>query len=163
MTTGKKEFAVQDRLDSHEKDLDLILEKIGLSYVKDEDSIGVLKISSSDLKMMESEECCIKSYQLQQYGMYVQSMYNRLENIKSWCDKNLQIIAVKNSRSYQNHNFMKMEEKIALAIKDSPHALKLNKILERAKGQCSEISNINQKIQKMSDTLLELSRIKRSK
>jgi hypothetical protein len=166
--SGKKESltpeTIEDKLKEYEKELDSIVEKIGVTYVKDDVSIETLSLPYHKLKSMDQQECCILSYQIQQYGMYIQSIVNRLDNIKEWSERCLEILIGKYSKNYQRENtYIKFEEKRALLILENSAAEALNKIYLKSSGKSKELYTISQKISKMSDTLIELSKSKRVK
>jgi hypothetical protein len=166
--SGQKESlsqeTIENKLREYEKELDSIVEKIGISYIKDEVSIETLSLSYAQLKSMDQQECCIVAYQIQQYGMYIQSLINRLDNIKDWSERCLEILIGKYSKNYQKENtYVKFEEKRAYLIVENSAAEALNKIFIKSAGKSKELYGLSHKISKMSDTLIELSKSKRVK
>ena len=153
--------SIDESLKKYETDLDNLIEKIGISYTKDEEAIQALSLSYQQLKKMDQQECCVLSYQIQQYGLYIQSLQNRLINIQNWCQKSLEILVAKYCKP-QPGVYLKYEEKLGQIIVENTAGEYLNKLLMKATSKARELSTLTQKISKMSDTLIELSKAKRN-
>lgn len=160
MNSGNTESLIDTKIKKYEEELDSIIEKIGISFYKDDASIEALKLSYQQLVNMDQRECCILAYQLQQYGLYVQSIINRLNSISYWLNESINKIVGKYSKNYGN-NFTKFEEKRAAIIAENESAEYLMKLLVKTNGKNKELYSISTKIATMSSTLIELSKSKR--
>ena len=161
MKNGEVESTIESKMLRYEKELDTIIEKIGVTYVKDNISLETLNLTYEQLSKMDQQECCILSYKLQQYGLYVNSIYNRLENVKNWAEQYLSIIIGKYSKNYGTI-YTKFEEKRAAIIAENSAAEKLLQIVLKAGGKSKEINGLSQRISTMATTLLEISKSKRT-
>lgn len=161
MSNGNLESSIDTKINNYEKDLDDIIEKIGISFYKDEASIEALSLSYQQLKDMDQRECCILAYQLQQYGLYIQSITNRLNSISYWLNESLNKIVGKNCKNYGT-DYTKFEEKKAAIIAENEAANYLMKLLIKSSGKNKELYSISAKIATMATTLLEISKSKRA-
>lgn len=161
--SGEKESLIESQISKYEKQLDEIIDKIGISFIKDSVSIQTLNLSYDQLKAMDQQECCILSYKIAQYSLYVQSIYNRLGSVKNWCEQYLNVLVGKYGKNYDNGQFIKYDEKKAYLIADNVYAENLMKMILRSGGKQNELAQISQKINNMSNILLELSKSKRSR
>lgn len=162
MNNGQEELAVSKKLSDYEKILDDIVDKIGISYVKDEDSLKTLNLTYEQLRDMDQQECCILAYKLQQYSLYLQSVHNRLNSIKKWAEESLNKIVGKYAKKYGD-GYTKYEEKRAYIISENTAAEALVKVILKAGGKSNEINGISSKVSHMANILLELSKSKRHK
>lgn len=160
MNNGKEESIVELQNINYEKELDSIIDKIGISFVKDDVAIETLNLTHSQLNAMDQQECCILSYKLQQYGLYINSIYNRLENIKNWAEQRLSVIVGKYAKNYGDI-YTKYEEKRSAVIAENSAAEAYLKIILKAGGKAKELNTVSQKISAMATTLLEISKSKR--
>ena len=160
MNSGEVESTIESKILKYEEELDAIIDKIGISYFKDDVSIEALNLNYEQLSKMDQQECCILSYKLQQYGLYINSVYNRLENIKNWAENYLNVIIGKYCKNYGT-TYTKFEEKKAAIIAENSAAEALLKVILKVGGKAKEISGLSQKIQSMATTLLEISKSKR--
>lgn len=160
MNNGEIESTVESKIASYEAELDSIIDKVGISYVKDEVSLEALNLTHAQLLSMDQQECCVISFKLQQYGLYVNSIYNRLENIKNWAEERLSIIIGKYAKNYGTA-YTKYDEKRAAIIAENSVAEALLKVVLKSGGKAKELSGVSQRIGNMATTLLELSKSKR--
>jgi len=162
MQNGNLESLIDTKVKKYEEELESIIEKIGISFYKDEASIEALKLSYQQLRDMDQRECCILAYQLQQYGLYIQSVTNRLNSISYWLNESLNKIVGKYCKNYGGDNgFTKFEEKKASIIAENEAADYLMKLLIKSSGKSKELYSISGKIATMASTLIELSKSKR--
>lgn len=160
MTSGNLELAIDEKIKKYEKELDDIIEKIGISFYKDEASIEALKLTYSQLRDMDQRECCILAYNLQQYGLYIQSVTNRLNSISYWLNESINKIVGKYAKNYGT-DYTKFEEKRAAIIAENEAANHLMSLLIKASGKNKELYSLSTKIGSMANTLLEISKSKR--
>jgi hypothetical protein len=161
MSSGNLELTIDEKIKKYEKELDDIIEKVGISFYKDEASIEALKLSYEQLRDMDQRECCILSYNLQQYGLYIQSVVNRLNSISYWINESINKIVGKNCKNYGN-DYTKFEEKKSAIIAENEAANYLMSILVKSSGKTKELYGLSAKINTMAATLLEISKSKRT-
>lgn len=160
MNSGEIESSIESKIEQYEASLDELIDKIGISYVKDEESIEALKLTYNQLSKMDQQECTILAYKLAQYGLYIQSVQNRLSNINNWCNTALEKIVGKHAQNYGTQ-FTKYEEKKACIIAENSAAAALSKLILKSSGKYKELNGISTKIANMSTILIELSKSKR--
>lgn len=157
--SGEEELATESRLKIFEKELDNLIESIGISFVKDSVSTDALELTYEALLKIDPRECLILNYKLHQYGLYIQSLYNRAENIKNWANHNINIVAGKEGSNYGD-KWTKWEEKKAMVISGNSFAKALNDIYLKSSSKSTELSGISMKIEKIAYALHELSKKK---
>lgn len=160
MQNGNLESSIDMKMKKYEEEVESIIEKIGISFYKDEASIEALKLSYQQLRNMDQRECCILAYQLQQYGLYIQSIVNRLNSVSYWLNESINKIVGKYAKNYGDH-FTKFEEKKAAIISENEAASYLMKLLIKTNGKNKELYSLSAKIATMSTTLIEISKSKR--
>lgn len=160
MKNGELESLVDSKLKKYEEQLDDIVNKVGISYVKDEVSIEALKLTYKQLTAMDQQECCIIAYKLSQYGLYIQSIHNRLSSIAGWADESLSRMVGKYAKNYGD-SYTKYEEKRAAIINENSAAKALADLSIKANGKMQELYGVSQKIASISNILIELSKSKR--
>ncbi len=157
--SGKEESLTQSRLKEFEQELDAMLANIGITFIQNPEVIDALQLTYEQLKNIVSEEALILACQLQQYALYIQSVYNRLDSIKGWAEHNLSVVVGKEGRNYGT-DYTKYEEKRAYVINENSYAKALAKILLSSSSKAKELNHMSNKIEKYSYILLELSKRK---
>lgn len=157
--SGEAESATDFHLKKLEKELDDLVGSIGITYIKDQVSIDALNMDYQDLAKIHPQECLILNYKLHQYGLYVQSVHNRAENIKNWANHNLNVVVGKEGHAYGN-NWTKFEERRVMVVAGNSFAKALSDIYLKASSKATELYGISTKIEKIAFALYELSKRK---
>lgn len=157
--SGEEELATESRLKQFESELDGLVSSIGISYVKDDYAIKALELTYEQLVKISPQEALIANFKLQQYGMYIHSLFNRAENIKNWANHNLNVVVGKYGQQFGD-KWTKFEERKAMVVSGNTFATALNNILLKASAKSIELNGISAKIEKIAYALHELSKRK---
>ena len=157
--SGEEELATESRLKQFESELDSFIDSIGISFVKDDYAIKALELTYDQLVKISPQEALIANFKLQQYGLYILSLYNRAENIKNWANHNLNVIVGKYGQQYGD-KFTKFEERRCMVVAGNTFAYALNNILLKASSKSTELNKIADKVDKIAYALHELSKKK---
>lgn len=155
--SGSEESATELRAKKFEEELDSLIESIGITFIKDDVSIQALNLTYEQLKKISPQECLILNYKLHQYGLYIQSLHNRADNIKNWANHNLNVVVGKEGHNYGD-KYTKFEERKAMVTSGNSYAKALNDILLKASSKATELTMLAAKIEKIAFALYELSK-----
>ncbi len=148
---------IESKMSSFITKLDELIDSIGFSNTKNDEAISAMNLTYEQLKRIEPKECLILCYSLNQYSLYIQTLYNRAENIKKWIEHNLSVIYSKHLKDYQGY----IEEKKLCILNENTYAAELYQRLLDANAKLIELNSISQKIYQLSYTLSELSKVKK--
>lgn len=154
---GEEELATESRLKDFERDLDNLINSIGITFTKDEVATEALNLTYEQLKKMHYQEALILNYKLHQYGLYILSLYNRAENIKNWANHNLNVVVGKEGHNYGS-TYTKFEERRVMVIAGNSFAKALSDIYLRSSAIATELNGLSLKIEKIAYSLFELSK-----
>lgn len=157
--SGSDALATESRAKQFEQELDDLISSIGIVYTQDEVAIHALSLTYEDLKNLDPREALIFNYKLHQYGLYIQSLQNRAENIKNWANHNINVVTGMEGSSYGD-KYTKWEERKAMVCVGNTFAKALNNILLKASSKSIELNMLSAKIEKIAFALYELSKRK---
>lgn len=148
---------VESKISDFFSKIDKSIGSLGFSNTKNQEAIQALNLTYEQLKKIEPKECVILCYALNQYSLYIQTLYNRADSIKKWLDHNLNVIYYKNIGNHIGY----LEEKKMCILNENTYAQELYKRLLETTVKLTELNNISNKISQLSFTLSELSKVKK--
>lgn len=100
-----------------------------------------------------------KAFTLQKYGAYLQKSINQEKIKQNWAKSNLRVLYGKESTKYDRWSY---EERKDAILADNEACMALNEILLNAESRITQIEYISTYMSSMSDTLLNMSKDRRS-
>jgi hypothetical protein len=119
----------------------------------------ILNMNSADLNSLSSKECLGYAYELYGYSEYLESVKAKEKIVLEWANSSIWYIISQSLDSYGT-SYTKWEQKYYSAVKENPLASEILKIKKHAEARVSILDGKSSKIQKMADTLNNLSRVK---
>ncbi len=140
--------------------IDEWIECKGLPKIEENESVStVLNMRSDELRLLSPKECLFYAYELYAHAEYLESVRAKEKIVLEWSNSSLWYIISKSMESYGT-NYTKWEQKYYSAIRENPLASEILKIKKHAESRVSIIDGKSNRVQKMADTLSNLSRIK---
>ena len=150
----------QERLDEFLESVDAWIICKGLPVIeKNEMAESILNMRSQDLSALSPKECLMYAYELYAYGEYVESIKVKEKIVLDWANSSIWYIISQSLDSYGS-GYTKWEQKYYSAVKENPLASEILKIKKHAEARLSTVENKSSKIQRMADTLSNLSKTK---
>ena len=117
----------------------------------------ILSFTADTLQTLTAEECLSYAYELHAYGEYLESVKVKENIVLEWADASIWYTI---STLMQNYGtkFTKWQEKYYSAIQENPLASYLLTIKINAESRVTILNGKSERIQKMADTLTNLSR-----
>jgi hypothetical protein len=119
----------------------------------------ILNMGSADLNALSSRECLGYAYELYAYAEYLESIKAKEKIVLEWADSSIWYIISQSLDDYGG-SYTKWEQKYYSAVKENPLASEILKIKKHAESRVSMMDGKSNRVQKMADTLSNLSRIK---
>lgn len=119
----------------------------------------ILNMKSQELSILSSRECLMYAYELYAYGEYVESIKVKQKIVLDWANSSIWYIISQSLDSYGG-SYTKWEQKYYSAVKENPLASEILKIKKHAEARLANVESMSSKIQRMADTLSNLSKTK---
>jgi hypothetical protein len=160
--SGPIELKVDDMLIRIHDELNKFNDKHGLKIRPDGDISIYLNMPEKMLREMSADEAGSAAYMVSRHAAYVKQQYNREQAIIKWTRTTLNRLAVTHAPNYQDSKFLKLEEKVALVAADNEYAREVERKLLAAEIKASELYDMHSQLNRITDTLIEIQRTKRS-
>lgn len=150
----------QERLNEFLQAVDEWISCKGLPEIKpNEQAETILNMKSQDLNSLSAKECLGYAYELYAHSEYLESIKAKEKIVLEWSNSSIWYIIAPSLDSYGT-GYTKWEQKYYSAIKENPLASEILKIKKHAESRLSMIESKSFKVQKMADTLSNLSKVK---
>lgn len=152
---------VREQLSEYQSVLDHLAELTKLSKVPLNDDVDeILGMRYATLSKLSAEQCGEYAFILAQYAAHIQVAQNEARAKQNWAHSELVEQSAGVLDSYGD-NYVRMEVKIAKAIKEHENLKLLNDIERKATSIITQLDFIASRINMMAQTLLELQQTKR--
>lgn len=150
-TARDKIYKIDNILDEYEK-------KSGLSPCKppgNEDELQkYLSMDRAELESIQQEKCAEIAYRLNQFGFYIQRLYNREKTRIIWAQQELTNTIAKSVNDYGQ--FTKHDVKVALIIRENTYAANLQKIIVYAEQRAQRLEFLATSIKYLADGMRDI-------
>lgn len=159
--SGDQKLSTQLLLKDFIDKLDLYVAGLGLGSITYSSEVEkALNFKADELRGLNSEECGVYAYKLQQFALFIQKEKNRSKNISNWIDNNIKILIAKEGKSYGD-NFTKYDMIRSSIITFDTYGEALGKLYDEFNSKSEELDQISNKIAAISKTLSDLQYTKR--
>ena len=154
--TSKEEISYWDSiLDEYENSLGL--PKYNTSGINESEFNDYLNMSRDEIEKLTPEDCGAVALRLNQFSFYTQRTINREQARYDWAEDTIKNIIADEINNYKGYGYI---EKAAQAIKHNDRANSLEKIKKYAKQRINRLSYLANAINNMSNTLLNIQKLK---
>ncbi len=150
---------------TEEQKIDSLLEKyelsIGLAAIPSEKTFPCMKylyLSHEELSKMTGEQCSEASVLLNSFSFHLCRVINKEKAKLRWCNERILKTIANNLQEYR---YFSPDERMALCIKDNDYAQKIKKLYNLIQARLDRIEYLPIRIEKVSDSLSNLSYAKR--
>ena len=160
--SGELELKVDEAIKKIHAELDSLNETACLRIMPVADISMYINYDDEILKHMDADEIGTAAYMVSRHAAYVKKLSNRHNAIARWAKSALNTLAVKRAKEYVDVKYLKMEEKVAVVVAENDYARELNKHMMAAELKTTELYDLYDQLNKLSDKLTEIQRTKRS-
>lgn len=160
--SGELELKVEEAVDKINSVLDKFSESAGINLSPVGDISVYLNYDDAMLLRLDADDAGNAAYMVSRHAAYIKRLYNRQMAIVRWSRNTLNSVAVKRCKQYVNSQYLKLEEKIAVVVAENEYARELNKQLMAADLKATELYDMHDQLNRLSDKLTDIQRTKRS-